>query len=167
MKILHCSYSAYPDPAGGTEVYVSALCRALGRQRVESVVTAPGASDDALEWNGVRIRRYAVNQSPDLEQLYGASGPEASARFVRILDEEQPDVLHQHALTPACSSDLSRLAKGRGIPVVFTFHTPTVTCQRGTLMEWGSAGFQTQYSNIPFLRRRRSRSLHVLKVITG
>src|SRR5207344_3638668 len=62
----------------------------------------------------------------------------ASARFVRILEEERPDVLHQHALTPGCSSDLSRQAKARRIPVVFTYHTPTVTCQRGTLMEWGS-----------------------------
>ena len=138
MKILHCSYSAHPDPPGGTEIYVEALCRALAQQQVQCAIAAPGTGDRSLEWNGVRIRRWAASQSPDLEQLYGASDPQASARFARLLEEEQPDVLHQHALTPACSSDLSRQAKARGIPVVFTYHTPTVTCQRGTLMEWGS-----------------------------
>ena len=138
MKILHCSYSAYPAPPGGTEIYVAALCRALRLHGVESVVAAPAVRDESLFVEDVRIRKYAISQSPDLENLYGAPDPHASARFVKILDEEQPDVLHQHALTPACSSDLSRYAKARGIPVVFTFHTPTVTCQRGTLMEWGT-----------------------------
>ncbi len=137
MKILHCSYSAHPDPAGGTEVYVAALCRALRAYGVESVVAAPAARDESLVADDVRIRKYAVSPSPDLETLYGVDA-QASVRFVKILDEEQPDVLHQHALTPACSSDFSRHAKARGIPVVFTYHTPTVTCQRGTLMEWGT-----------------------------
>jgi glycosyltransferase involved in cell wall biosynthesis len=32
---------------------------------------------------------------------------------------------------------LVRVAKQRGLPVFFTYHTPTVSCQRGTLMLWG------------------------------
>jgi glycosyltransferase involved in cell wall biosynthesis len=32
---------------------------------------------------------------------------------------------------------LVHAAKKRGIPVVFTYHTPTVSCQRGTLLLWG------------------------------
>ncbi len=138
MKILHCSYSAYPDPPGGTEVYVTALCRALDRLGVDSVVAAPGSHDESLEWNGLAIRKYAASQPKKLEQLYGGADAETSARFAKILDAEQPDIVHQHALTAACSSDVARQAKARGIPVVFTYHTPTVTCQRGTLMEWGS-----------------------------
>jgi glycosyltransferase involved in cell wall biosynthesis len=138
VKILHCSYSAYPDPPGGTEVYVSALCRALDRLGVDSVVAAPGSHNESLEWNGLSIRKYATSQPKELEQLYGGADAETSARFARILDDEQPDIVHQHALTAACSSDVARQAKARGLPVVFTYHTPTVTCQRGTLMEWGS-----------------------------
>jgi glycosyltransferase involved in cell wall biosynthesis len=34
---------------------------------------------------------------------------------------------------------LVRTAKDRGIAVVFTYHTPTVSCQRGTLLLWGAA----------------------------
>ena len=75
---------------------------------------------------------------PTLEQLYGAADPEASKRFGVLLDEEAPDLVHQHALTPACSSELMRQAKLRGLPVVFTYHTPAVSCQRGTLMLWGT-----------------------------
>jgi glycosyltransferase involved in cell wall biosynthesis len=32
-----------------------------------------------------------------------------------------------------------RAAKSRGVPVVFTYHTPTVSCQRGTLLLWGQS----------------------------
>jgi glycosyltransferase involved in cell wall biosynthesis len=32
---------------------------------------------------------------------------------------------------------VARAAKRAGLPVVFTYHTPTVSCQRGTLLRWG------------------------------
>ena len=138
MKVLHCSYSAHPDPPGGTEIYVAALSRALAFRGVNSVIAAPGRQDESFDWNGVRIRKYAASEPKSLEQLYGGSDTGTAARFGRILDEERPDVVHQHALTSACSSAVARHAKARGLPVVFTYHTPTVTCQRGTLMEWGT-----------------------------
>ncbi len=56
-----------------------------------------------------------------------------------MLDEERPDVVHLHAFTHAVSPRLAREAKQRGIPVVFSYHTPTVSCQRGTLMRWGKS----------------------------
>src|SRR5262249_8635614 len=42
-----------------------------------------------------------------------------------------------HAFTAAVSLQLVEAAKEAGIPVVFTYHTPTTSCQRGTLMRWG------------------------------
>ena len=105
---------------------------------MSNVVAAPGKQDESLEWNGVRIRKYEASEPQTLEQLYGGSDAATAARFAQILDEERPDIVHQHALTSACSSDVARQAKARGLPVVFTYHTPTVTCQRGTLMEWGT-----------------------------
>src|SRR5262249_56065798 len=44
---------------------------------------------------------------------------------------------HIGAFTRAISVMLVRAAKKRGLPVFFTYHTPTVSCQRGTLMLWG------------------------------
>ncbi len=40
--------------------------------------------------------------------------------------------------TSGVSLRLARAAGRRKIPVVFTYHTPTVTCDRGTLLLWGA-----------------------------
>ena len=70
-------------------------------------------------------------------EIYGEGNFEAAQGFARILDEEKPDLVHLHAFTRGVSLRLVREAKSRGIPVIFTYHTPTVSCQRGTLMRWG------------------------------
>ncbi|MGQ0737271.1 MAG: glycosyltransferase [Acidobacteriota bacterium] len=138
MKVLHVVFSYPPDPPAGTEVYVQALCHALAAAGVESVVAAPAPTDASYEHGGVPVRRFAVSsEATTLMALYSGSDPVAAARVERLLDEERPDILHQHALTYACSIELIRLAKRRGVPVVFTYHTPTTTCPRGTLLEHG------------------------------
>ena len=138
MKVLHVVFGFAPDPAGGTEIYVEELCRELEPLGVQAVVAAPGPLDVAYDHRGLPVRRFAVSSGEvDLDDLYGGGDAHAAAAFERILDEEQPDVLHQHALTSACSARLIRMAKERRIPVVFTYHTATVSCQRGTLLEWG------------------------------
>jgi glycosyltransferase involved in cell wall biosynthesis len=139
VKILHVAFSFPPDPPGGTELYVAALCRELKAIGVESVVAAPGTRDARYRHDGVTVRRFAMEEGRlDLRSLYGAGDSMAAEHFDRILREERPDLVHQHALTPACSIQLVRRAKRQGVPVVFTYHTPTTTCQRGTLLEWGA-----------------------------
>src|SRR5262249_33706589 len=73
----------------------------------------------------------------DLGELYGEGDAVAAREFGTVLDEEQPDVVHLHSFTRAVSTQLVREARCRGIGVVFTYHTPTVSCPRGTLMRWG------------------------------
>src|SRR5207248_1860141 len=88
---------------------------------------------------GLPVRRFAVKkQLKDVSELYGEGDAGAAEQFGRILDEERPDIVHLHALTRGASLRLVREAKRRGISVVFTYHTPTVSCQRGTLMRWGT-----------------------------
>jgi len=41
-------------------------------------------------------------------------------------------------LTAACSLRVARRVKALGLPLLFTYHTPTTSCQRGTLVRWGS-----------------------------
>lgn len=138
MKALHVTFGFPPDPPGGTELYVMALCRALDAHGVKSVVAAPGPRQQAYNFEGISVRRFAINQHDiDLAELYGEGDPRAAAAFDLVLDEVRPDVVHQHALTAACSLQLARRVKARGIPLVFTYHTPTTTCERGTLLEWG------------------------------
>jgi glycosyltransferase involved in cell wall biosynthesis len=135
MKIIHVPFCFAPDPMGGTEVYVRNLVRDLEELGIDTMVAAPSEISRHYVIDGIRVRRYAVtNTVTDVAQLYGAGDPVAAAEFAKILDEELPDVVHLHAFTRGASLRLVQAAKQRGIRVVFTYHTPTVSCQRGTLM---------------------------------
>ena len=138
MKVAHVPFCFHPDSVGGTEVYVESLARALHQRGVSAVVAAPGLRAEHYEHDGLPVRRFGVQPSVrDLQELYGHGDAQAADAFGRILDEERPDVVHLHAITRAVSLRLVRAAVARGIGVVFTYHTPTVSCQRGTLMRWG------------------------------
>jgi glycosyltransferase involved in cell wall biosynthesis len=140
MKVIHVSFCFAPDPFGGTEVYVANLARDLPRLGIETMVAAPSDTSRSYEVDGLRVRRYAVDSRiADVAELYGPGDEFAANEFGKILDEEMPDVVHLHAFTRGVSLRLIRAAKQRGIPVVFTYHTPTVSCQRGTLLLWGES----------------------------
>lgn len=127
---------------GGTEVYVGSLARRLNNLGLECVIAAPASTDTAQTYRhgGLRVRRFpvAAESSRMLRELYGAGDPQAAKTFGKILDEEQPDVVHLHAFTRGVSLLLAQEVKRRRIKLVFTYHTPTVSCQRGTLLRYGT-----------------------------
>jgi glycosyltransferase involved in cell wall biosynthesis len=137
MKVLHVPFCYYPDPVGGTEVYLAALAEAQQATGHEIAIAAPGEKSQTYVHEGFPVYRFGVG-SVSLRQLYGEGDPVAAATFEQILDRVRPDILHLHAFTGAVSPPLARSARRRKIPVVFTYHTPTVTCCRGTMLEWGS-----------------------------
>jgi glycosyltransferase involved in cell wall biosynthesis len=138
MISLHVPFGFFPDPVGGTEVYVAELATALAQTGHPAIIAAPGPTDSTYVHDGLTVHRFAAStRIDDVSQLYGGTDDEAARCFARILDRERPDVFHMHAFTHACSIGLVREAKARHIPVVFTYHTPTVSCQRGTLLEFG------------------------------
>ena len=142
LKVVHVPYTFAPDSVGGTEIYVETLAHGLKAHGVESLVVAPsaGGDDQAYEHGGLRVRRFrSASDSDDmLREAYGGGDPVAAAAFAEILDEETPDAVHLHSFSRAVSVRFVRAARQRGIPVLFTYHTPTVSCQRGTLMLWGA-----------------------------
>ena len=139
MKLVHVPFCFYPEPVGGTEVYMEGLAHQLIEQGVEVSICAPAERDGVYDHEGLPVRRFAVeDEVSDVAALYGEGDAEVAAGFGRILDIEKPGVLHLHAFTRAVSLSLMREAHSRGIPVVFTYHTPTVSCQRGSLMRWGA-----------------------------
>jgi glycosyltransferase involved in cell wall biosynthesis len=138
LKIIQIPFCFAPDPVGGTEVYLAGVAQDLKLLGVNVVIVAPGLATHDYTIDGLRVRRFAVSSTLDLVQLYGLGDAKAAGEFTKILDEEAPDLVHLHALTPATSLQLVRSVKKRNIPIMFTYHTPTVTCQRGTLMRWGS-----------------------------
>src|SRR5258706_16010410 len=138
MKVVHVPFSFHPDPAGGTEVYVEALARYQQEMGLNVTVAAPGMKNDAYMHQGLAVRRYRVSgETLALRNLYAMDDPVAADSFAPVLSEEAPDLLHLHAFTSGVSNQLVSLAKTYGIPVAFTYHTPTVSCQRGTLFYFG------------------------------
>ncbi len=139
MKIIEIPFCYYPDAVGGTEVYVRSLSESLQRMGAEVVVAAPAPKNGCYVHEGIPVKRYGISGSiQDLAELYGAGDPEGAANFGRLLDQEKPDIVHFHAFTRGASLLAMREARKRKIPLVFTYHTPTVGCQRGSLMRWGS-----------------------------
>ena len=139
MKVIHVPFCFAPDPMGGTEIYVATLAQDLQNLGVENVIAAPAAASTSYTSGGLQVRRFGeATGKVDLRQLYGVGDPEAAAEFDKILNEEKPDLVHLHAFTQGVSVQLVRAAKQRKLPVVFTYHTPTASCLRGTLMRWGT-----------------------------
>ncbi|ROZ66359.1 glycosyltransferase [Ramlibacter sp. WS9] len=136
--VLHVPYGYMPDASGGTEVFVAALARELRAFDWSSMVAAPGASDRRYEWEGVDVRRFAVSPGVSLDAQYGEGDRTAAAAFAAILTQCKPDIVHFHALSPAVSARAMQAVAAKGIPLVFTYHTPTVSCVRGSMLRWGS-----------------------------
>jgi glycosyltransferase involved in cell wall biosynthesis len=138
VRILQVPFGFYPDPVGGTEVYVDALSRWLLKAGAEVAVAAPAPADAAYTHGPIPVFRYRVNSGRmPLRQLYGEGDPQAVESFRRVLDSWRPDIVHLHAFTSGVSTGVLGCAKQRGLPVIFTYHTPTVSCLRGTLLWHG------------------------------
>lgn len=142
MRVVHVPFTYYPDAVGGTEVYVAELARGLRSHGVESVVAAPaeaGASSAgrAYEYDGTPVHRFPVDPDATVGDVYGEGDAAAAGALDTILERVSADVLHLHAFTRAASVRAARLARRRGVAVVFTYHTPTASCVRGTLLRDG------------------------------
>jgi len=137
MKVLHVPFCYYPDPVGGTEVYVASLAQAQRKQGLEIAIAAPADQNGTYRHDGIGVYRFRTSSRIDLRQLYGEGDDEAARAFLGILKSWRPDLVHLHAFTSAISLQLVRESQQCGAPVVFTYHTPTVTCTRGTLLRWG------------------------------
>jgi glycosyltransferase involved in cell wall biosynthesis len=137
VKVIHVPFCFRPDPIGGTEIYVERLAREQQRRGVDVVVAAPASETSRYMDAGLSVRRFAVSGVSHLSSLYGDGDDIARREFNCIVDQERPDVVHLHAFTRAVSARLADDVRRRGVRLVFTYHTPTVSCQRGTLLRWG------------------------------
>jgi glycosyltransferase involved in cell wall biosynthesis len=63
----------------------------------------------------------------------------AAKGFAAIVARVKPRIVHLHARTSAVSERLIDIAHAAGAAVVFTYHTPTVSCVRGTMLLHGKA----------------------------
>jgi glycosyltransferase involved in cell wall biosynthesis len=136
-SILHVPYTYFPDPCGGTEVYVRGLARRLSALGYANGVAAPGAAAATYEDAGLPVYRFATDLRPRLDLAYGVPDDIAAEGFRTIVAQARPDIVHLHARTAAVSEKLVDVAHAAAARVVFTYHTPTASCSRGTMMLFG------------------------------
>ncbi len=138
LTVVHVPYTFFPDPSAGTEIYVSALITAMKeRHGCHGVVAAPGATDSSYAHNGIPVFRFRTGPECSLDSAYGTPDEVAAQSFRDVLRQVRPQIVHLHAHTAAVSVRLMEEAKCAGAKTVFTYHTPTVSCLRGTMMFLG------------------------------
>src|SRR5258708_38061334 len=139
MRVLHATAWYPPRHLGGTEIYLSSLVRELRAHDVQSRVIMPRGADgtEDYEFDGTAIRSYAVSDRPSREELRGEVPHQNFARFRELLEEERPDVYHQHSWTRALGGYHLHAARDAGLKTVLTIHVPNVICMRGTMMRFG------------------------------
>ena len=131
-------YTYFPDPVGGTEIYVQSLAANLARSGIQSVICAPGATARSYVHAGAQVHRFAGRHSDwPLEFWYDEGDSIAAEAFATLLALEKPDLVHVHAHTTGVSLRLAEEVRAFGVPLVFTYHTGTVTCETGGLLRWG------------------------------
>jgi glycosyltransferase involved in cell wall biosynthesis len=137
VSILHVPYTYFPDPCGGSEVYVRNLAQRLSALGYANAVAAPAAASATYEHAGLQVYRFSTDLRPRLDLAYGLPDEIAAGGFREIVAQVRPDIVHLHARTSAVSERLVDIGHAAGARVIFTYHTPTVSCARGTMMLFG------------------------------
>lgn len=142
LRIAHLPSSFFPDSVGGTEVYVEQLTAALAHRGViNAVVVHRSAGGPATEEiAGPDHTLFRLPPISNVDQSSGYLRNPTNGRpdgFAEFLDSWRPDFVHLHAFTLGAGIAHVRLAKQRGIPYVLTYHTPSISCARTTLMAFG------------------------------
>ena len=137
IEVLHVPYTFFPDACGGTEVYVLGLAKGLMARGLSVAVAAPANAASTYTHEGVPVHRFAVGAGSGLPTAYGEPDAAAAQGFRAIVERVRPQVVHLHARTSAVSELLVDAAHAAGAKVVFTYHTPTVNCARGSMLLFG------------------------------
>lgn len=138
-----------PPTAGGTEAYVEGLISSLRKMGhecevlyLQAVPAKDGAEIDVeqREYEGTRIHVIRVNQ-----ELLGSGRLSQNPytrdlivkRFVSVAEFSKPDLVHFHPLHLGIHAFVMEQLRQRGLPVLMTYHIPTLTCMRGDLLRFG------------------------------
>src|SRR6516162_6858167 len=89
-SILHVPYCYFPDPCGGTEVYVRGLAERLSALGYANAVAAPAAVSATYENAGLPVHRFATDLGPRLDFAYGVPDEIAAEGFRRIVAQARP-----------------------------------------------------------------------------
>ncbi len=135
-RVLHVVSGYLPGDAGGTQLHLRDLCRAQGSFGWEPVIftrqdgEGPEFEIQRDEFEGVPVHRLR-NNFLDVDRFSLLfEHPGIDAKFVEVLEECRPDLVHVHHLT-CLSCSILREVKERGLPLVMTLHDYWLQCPRG------------------------------------
>src|SRR5438067_711816 len=92
--ILHVPYTYFPDPCGGTEVYVQGLAQRLSALGYANAVAAPAVASACYEHAGLQVYRFATDSRARLDLAYGVPDEIAAEGFRTIIAQVRPDIVH-------------------------------------------------------------------------
>lgn len=135
MRVLLAAHGFPPRATAGVEVYTLRLAKALRElghavrvlAAAHDLSAAPGTLRSRVH-EGVEVAEIVnVHHRGTLEATY--DDPDVDRAAARALDEFRPDVVHlQHLIN--LSIGLPRLARERGVPVLWTLHDYWLSCPR-------------------------------------
>ena len=143
MKIVQAVGWYFPTGSGGTEVYVSELSRRLRHAGHDVLIAAPDAAAHAertYEHEGLQVYRYPIGSPATRAEAQGRVVARGAELFHAWLRRIRPDVVHMHTYVTGLGLAELKVAKALGARVVATTHSASLgySCQRGTLMRWGT-----------------------------
>ena len=138
MKVLQVIHGYPMRYNAGSEVYTRSLCHALAERHEVHVFTREevGVAPDfrlrrESDADDARVTLHLVN-NPRLKDRYRAT--RIDDRFVKVLDDVAPDIIHVQHLNHL-STSLLREAAARETPIVFTLHDFWLMCPRGQFIQ--------------------------------
>ena len=143
MRIVQAAGWYLPTSNGGTEIYVSELANRLRAAGHEVLIAAPealGQPERTYDLDGLRVYRYPIPARVTRDEAQGRVVVRGAELFHEWLRRAAPDVVHVHTYVTGLGLAELRAAKQIGAKVVATTHAASLgfTCQRGTMMRWGS-----------------------------
>ena len=143
LRIVQAAGWYLPTSNGGTEIYVSELSKRLRAAGHEVLIAAPetlGQSERTYEQDGFNVYRYPIPLRVTRDEAQGRVSFAAPSCSTSGFAARIPDVVHVHTYVTGLGLAELRVAKATGAKVIATTHSASLgfTCQRGTMMRWGS-----------------------------
>ncbi len=135
MRILHLLHQYLPEKVGGTELYTRSLAQQQVVQGHSVAIFAPAGQDStglepAVE-EGVRVYRVGVGgRSPTAVFASTFHHPQLHHAFARVLQQEQPNVVHIQHLMGLPASLVTQIQ----VPYVVTLHDFWWVCANAQLL---------------------------------
>lgn len=127
-KILLANKFFYPR--GGDCVHTLNLMQLLQSKGHQVAVFSMHYPENLpSEWQSYfadEVRFSGGDRLKALERIFGGAG--VRARFEKLLDDFQPDIVHLHNIHSYLSPVLAEIAAKRGIPVFWTLHDYKLLC---------------------------------------